>query len=266
MITNVKLGADPELFLFDLNTNEYASAVGLIGGNKDCPVTISKEGFALQEDNVMVEFNIPPSFTKKEFLNNIQYMLTYINTILPDNLITKIEPSARFNFDLLDNPQAMTFGCSPDMNAWLLSENPRPEGEVTNLRTCGGHIHIGYDNPDIDTSAKIIKALDVFLGIPLALIEPENERKELYGNFGACRFKSYGVEYRTPSNYWLSSTNLIEFVYEQTIKAIEAVNQGFNPDLYYTAVLNVITNNKYEQGYKIVEKLNICNLETIKLI
>lgn len=266
MITGFRLGADPELFLFDIEKEEYTSAIGLIGGTKDEPIVISKEGFALQEDNVAVEFNIPPAKTKKEFISNIQYMLSYINTILPPNLVTKTEPSAYFDYIQLTHPQAMEFGCSPDFNAWTFAENPKPEGSATNLRTCGGHIHVGYDNPNIDISAKIIKALDIFVGIPLALLEPSNPRKELYGSYGACRFKSYGVEYRTPSNYWLTNAELIGFVYDQTVKAINAIDSGFGPDMYFEYVTDVIENNNLDRGYQLIEELGICNLDTVKVI
>lgn len=267
MVKNVKLGADPELFIYDIEKEEFVSAVGFCGGTKEKPIIISEEGFALQEDNVMLEFNIPPSFTKKEFVNNIQYMLSYINTILPSNWVTKIEPSARFDYKYLGNEQAMTFGCSPDMNAWTMEENPKPEGEATNLRTAGGHIHIGYSNPTDATSSNLIKCLDLFLGVSLAILEPENERKSLYGNFGACRFKTYGVEYRTPSNFWLSSTEMIEFAYEQTMKAIEASNdETFLVDVYYTEIQEVISNNNKEVAYSLVDTLKICNLEQVKQI
>ena len=84
-VTDIKVGADPELFLLDITTDQYKSAEGLIGGTKEEPVVISKEGFAIQEDNVMVEFNIPPAKSSTEFVNNNQFMLSYINSIIPSN-------------------------------------------------------------------------------------------------------------------------------------------------------------------------------------
>lgn len=266
MINKVKIGADPELFLYNLNTEDYDSAVGRIGGTKEFPIKVSEDGYALQEDNIMVEFNIPPASTKTEFVDSIQFMLAYINTILPDHLITKIEPAAYIDFDLLQNEQAMTFGCSPDYNAWTHSENPKPLGEITNLRTCGGHIHIGYDNPNLETSEKLIKTLDLYVGIPMLLLEPDNKRKELYGNYGACRFKSYGVEYRTPSNYWLTNDELIGFIYDQVHAAINAINNGFDPNLWHDKVVDCFENNNKNTAYQVIEKLSICNLTTVKTI
>jgi hypothetical protein len=266
MIKNVKIGADPEMFLFDIKENKYISVEGLIGGTKESPIIISHEGYCLQEDNVMVEFNIPPAHTKAEFVNSIQYMISYINTILPSNLITKIEPAAYFDWEQLLTDQSMTFGCSPDLNAWTNIENEKPMGESTNLRTCGGHIHIGYDSPNAYTSLEIIKALDFFLGVPLSVLEPANDRKVLYGNFGACRLKKYGVEYRTPSNYWLTSSNMIEFVFEQVQKAIQYVNNSAVIDYFYEEIYESITNNNSEAAYKLIETHGICELEKIKIL
>ena len=76
IVDNISLGADPELFLFNHDSNEVISAEGIIGGTKENPRRISKdEAYGLQEDNVMVEFNIPPAKTKDEFRDSINFIL-----------------------------------------------------------------------------------------------------------------------------------------------------------------------------------------------
>tara|TARA_R110002020_G_scaffold85441_3_gene210915 strand:+ start:6609 stop:7412 length:804 start_codon:yes stop_codon:yes gene_type:complete len=266
MITNFKLGADPELFLIDLNTNKYQSAEGIIGGNKDEPIVISKEGFALQEDNVMVEFNIPPAHTKEEFSDNINFMLSYINTVIPNNLVTAIEPSVEMPWNQLETTQALTFGCSPDFNAWTGEQNSSPDAELTNVRSAGGHLHIGYDNPSEEKSARLIKCLDLFVGLPLAFLEPDNQRRQFYGKAGACRFKDYGVEYRSPSNYWLSSTSLTQFTFTQVQKAIEMCNDlEFEIDFYYFEVMEAINDNNKVKSQEIIDKFNLIPGELLKI-
>jgi hypothetical protein len=44
----------------------------------------------------------------------------------------------------------------------------------------------------------------------------------LYGKAGACRYKTYGVEYRTLSNFWVLSTDLRREVWERTMAACQA--------------------------------------------
>jgi len=70
--------------------------------------------------------------------------------------------------------------------------------------------------------------MDIFLGLPSILQEPENQRKQLYGKAGAFRFKEYGGEYRTISNYYASKPELMKWVFENTQAAIEFVNMEAN--------------------------------------
>ena len=58
------IGADPELLLLTA-TGLPKSAIGLIGGTKQNPKPFGIGH--VQEDNVMVEFNIPPANNRHEF-------------------------------------------------------------------------------------------------------------------------------------------------------------------------------------------------------
>ena len=223
-IQNVTLGADPELFL--TKNNEVISAEGMIGGTKEKPKLISKEGHAVQEDNVMIEFNIPASSTEDEFVNNINIVLEYLSAHA--KLIgceTKIIPSAELDPIFLDTRQAKEFGCDPDFNVYLKDINTAPCSK-TALRTCGGHIHVGYNKPTQEIGEKIIYAMDITLGLPSILLDNDNRRREMYGKAGAFRFKEYGIEYRTLSNFWIKSDNLKRWAFNKTIEALELVNSG----------------------------------------
>lgn len=205
------IGADPELF-FKRNA-EYISAIGRVGGTKYEPRRLLG-GFALQEDNVAVEYNIPACDSADKFAWCNKLMLEEIKLIgEAQELDIAIESSARFSDAELANPLAQVFGCEPDFNAWDLEINPSPNCDDKNLRSAGGHIHVGMPagTPNMD-KANLIMALDAIVGVPLAFMDPESKRRELYGKAGACRFKSYGVEYRTPSNVWLRDEQLTNMV------------------------------------------------------
>ena len=223
--TNITFGADPELFLKNKKTGEYTPACGLVGGTKKRPRGIGKRGHAIQEDNVMVEFNIPPAKTADQAVKSIHYVMNHLTHLLP-KFDLAIEASAEFNPRLLEqHPKAYEFGCDPDYNAWTITVNDAPNPD-TNLRTCGGHIHIGYNHSDLDNQIALIRAMDLFVGVPLVVLDPDKVRKTRYGKAGAFRPKPYGVEWRVASNYWISSPKLITWAFNNTMKAVAYLNEG----------------------------------------
>lgn len=229
-IENPTIGADIELFLQNVNSGEIVSAEGIIKGTKEEPFQFIsfQEGFATSLDNIMVEFNIPPARDSKKFAENILFAMRWINGFIPQNLRTIAKPSAFVNFAYLQTDNAKLFGCEPDYNAWLMGEqNPKPSPNNSNLRSCGGHIHVGYENPNESTTMELIRAMDIFIGLPSIIQEPDNERKRLYGKAGAFRFKPYGGEYRTISNYYAGNEKLTEWVFNNTLQAIEFVNSNY---------------------------------------
>ena len=58
-MSGITIGADPELFLRD--GDAITSAIGLIGGDKYEPRLVTLG--AVQEDNVLAEFNIDPAIS-----------------------------------------------------------------------------------------------------------------------------------------------------------------------------------------------------------
>lgn len=227
IVKNVLIGADPEMFLFSNLHNKFVPVCGLVGGTKKEPLAITSFGHAVQEDNVMVEYCIPACNTAEKFVEEINFTKNHINeTILkPLNLTAKCVASAYFTEEDLKSPQAQEFGCDPDYNAYTLLENTVGRGNPL-LRTAGGHIHVGYDNPDPDVSVNIIKAMDLFLGLPSLILDVDTERRKMYGKAGAYRLKRYGVEYRVLSTFWTDNSKFIKWAFDSTMKAVDFVNIG----------------------------------------
>lgn len=223
-INNVLVGTDPEVFI----TRDGAPypICGLLGGTKEEPLTILDGTFAVQEDNVMAEFCVPPTNNSTAMYENIQKALAYIQKRLPEFNIL-IAPSAHFTPTLLmENPKALEFGCDPDYNVWNMRTNHvNVEEADPTLRTCGGHVHIGYDSPNLNTNLAIIKAMDLFLGVPSIVLDNDPERRILYGKAGAFRVKPYGVEYRVLSNFWIAEQYLVDWLFQSVKLAIDFVNQ-----------------------------------------
>lgn len=244
-ISNVVRGADPELFLFDTVSNQPISSIGLIGGSKEFPKQLGG-GFAVQEDNVAVEFNIPVADSKDKFSASIGYMVDWCKQEAERiGLSIMIEPSLDFDSSQLADPKAQQLGCDPDYNAWTGEKNPRPDTPPT-LRSAGGHLHIGYDNPNKETSSLIVKVHDLFVSLPAMDLDPDVRRRSIYGKAGACRYKEYGVECRTFSNFWIKNKEMSDWLYTQSEKAIDWINKGNLIDKEWgdKIVLAINTNNK----------------------
>lgn len=263
LIKGLTIGADPEMFLYSETEEKFVPVCGLVGGTKKEPIPVTKEGHSLQEDNVMVEYTIPPCATRREFIDNIMFMRNYIDdTILkPKGLVSKCIASATFNAEDLKSDQALEFGCQPDFNAYTYEPNVVNRENIL-LRTSGGHIHIGYDKPSFIKSIEIVKALDLYLGLPSLMLDTDTERRKMYGKAGDYRLKEYGVEYRTLSGYFLLNDDLLKWVYENTMKAIEFVNMGgiiTNPE----EIINCINTCNKQAALEIIEDYKINVLESV---
>jgi hypothetical protein len=243
------IGADPELFFKDAAGN-FVSSIGLIGGSKDKPRPIGN-GCAVQEDNVAVEFNIPACSDLNSFVSSLNYNLTYLDNFAKEkNLELAIVPSAEFSKDQLNSQAARTFGCEPDYNAWTRSMNPSPKCDNPNLRSAGGHIHVGFNKSKLNFE-QVVRAMDIFVGCEMLTFDKDSDRRKLYGKAGAFRPKEYGVEYRTASNAWIRTDELKAWVYAQTQKALEFVAMGkVIPDNGIGEVIQSCINNSDESLLK----------------
>lgn len=254
---NIKIGADPELFLE--RNGEIISAEGMIGGTKKKPRKISKEGHAVQEDNIMVEFNIPASETREDFVVNIGFVLSHLE-VLADMKKCKLNYSASAVVDekYLETDQAQEFGCEPDFNVYLGDENEPPEA-AGNLRSCGGHIHIGWDNPSEEESIMLTYAMDMTAGLESLELDDDVRRREMYGKAGSFRFKEYGMEYRTLSNFWIKSEKLMGWAFDKAQQAVELVESGKIEELvdkYGEMVRKAIDTNDKQLAKHLLEQIN----------
>lgn len=260
-ITNFTVGADPELFIYDTSKQKIISSDGIIPGEKGDPYRSEDmpEGFGLEVDNILGEFNIPPCTSKEQWLNNINYMKDYIR-----NFVKKVNPaydilsvaSAYIDEDQLQSDVARLFGCSEDYNVYTERVNEKPNGAFTNLRSTGCHIHFGYSKPTIAASFKMLKYFDMYLGIPSVTLDPDTERRSLYGKAGCFRLCTYGFEYRVLSGRFIATDELISFMWNGVIKAVDAYNNEV-PLLPKEQVQDVINNSKVDDAKQLCEKFNL---------
>jgi len=247
-MSSYKVGADPELFLADMTGKKILSAIGKIGGTKENPIQVEKmpKGFCYQEDNVLVEYNIPPCASVDHFVKNNRAMIAYLEKKVRDelNCTLKIQASTIMDEDQLRDPAAHIFGCEPDFNVWTLMPNPRPVAKNKALRSAGGHIHIGLANMSRVDKVMLGRLLDWQLGLWSVIKDSDTRRRELYGQAGSIRFKPYGLEYRTLSNFWLRNETLMEHVFTGVASALECHREKlYDTITKYGAKIEAAINN-----------------------
>lgn len=229
------IGADPEILLLDQN-GEYVSVEGLVGGTKEKPVPIPgwerhfRKGYAVQEDNVMLEFNVAPADDPYTFSESIAITVDHIQAGILDplNYTMSQDCSAEYSAVQLSTAQAGMFGCSPDLDAYSDSAaSVVSPDDIGRNRFAGGHIHLGYKNPADVPIYVIAQLCDAYLGLREVISgTSQGLRRKYYGTAGRYRQKSYGIEYRTLSNWWLFDENARIEIFTSGLWLAEAIDQG----------------------------------------
>lgn len=215
----MRLGADPEVFLQDVN-GKPISSIGYINADKWHPLQIPdmEKGFTLQEDNVSLEYGIPPAANADELVHHIQAVMDKSKDWLPGLSFSGLS-CLIFPEDQMMHPAAHVFGCEPDFNAWTKEVNNPPQPPHPLMRSAGGHVHVETQK----TPEEVVKLADLYLGVPAAFMDAAGaQRRGLYGKPGAFRPKPYGVEYRVLSNFWIFSEDYIRWVWRNMARAEEA--------------------------------------------
>lgn len=246
----ILIGADPEFFLKNPNSGAFVSGHGLIPGDKRNPFQVPHG--AVQVDGTALEFNIDPAATADEFVLNTERVLGTLRDMVDPGYKFAFEPVADYDPEYFSGlpDQVKVLGCDPDFNAWTGARNDPPPMDLP-MRTASGHIHIGWTNNADPFSANhiadchtVVKQLDYFLGVNSLLWDSDNRRRSMYGLAGACRYKPYGVEYRTLSNRWLASPLLQRWIFAATQKAIDSLESGkIYHEIYGDSARTIIDKN-----------------------
>jgi len=227
----IQMGVDPEVFL--RKGNDFICAWGVIPGDKENPYKVNRG--AVQVDGFALEFNIDPVNTEQDFVLSINEVFHRLQEMVAGVGDVVITPVAPFSLDYIQaqDPKARELGCDPDFNAWENGKQfPAPCGDRP-FRTGAGHVHIGWtenENPrdemHMQKCIALTKQLDFFLGLPSVILDEDKIRKQMYGKAGCFRPKSYGLEYRTLSNFWLQKEEWIRLIYKNSHLALQRLIVG----------------------------------------
>lgn len=130
-LEKITIGSDLEMFITDHDDN-LQSAIGVFGGTKKEPKYIGELCY-IQEDNILVEANIPPVDNFEDFYKYISYIKSYINENHSEYKL-KYSSSEIAPLNLLLNEKAREFGCEPvlivdyNKNGDVIPDNEFDEG------------------------------------------------------------------------------------------------------------------------------------------
>jgi len=228
--TEPAVGTDAEFFLKNAS-DEPVSSVGIIGGEKDDPILC--EGGGYLEDCVAVEINPVPATLSEGatvFADNIVKCMDAVEAIItPLDLSIDIAPARLFEADDLGSPQARESGCSKSYCAWRRVKVPRIDITDTHHRFASGDLHLSWKQSKkrterINERINVARYVDILMMCGQTIAEPEHtERDNYYGISGRHRPTPYGVEVKSPSNFWLRSREEMEWAFGVCSQALKAV-------------------------------------------
>lgn len=212
---NITIGADPELVVIDQGTGKPVPAWLVTNAKKEGIHQKIAENVDIHSDGVALEFNFAPSppqtFVENSLraYNQVSNYLESFSKVHKVNYVPGVLPEITgYDKETLMHPIAVMTGCDPDFDAY--KENPDIPRDVhqaahnNKFKYFGGHIHVGYDKEKCPPWA-IARLMDLLVYAPMMLVDPQPLRKEWHGQPGIFRPKIYGMEYRTPSNFWVGS-------------------------------------------------------------
>lgn len=204
------LGCDPEFFIEDNKGR-------IVGAEKTLPSygLQAEYGGKIIIDGVQAELN-PPASTCRGTMG--AYMKSCLST-LEKTLKAKGMKVCTSGTVHLDEEELKSLakenqrlGCGPSNNLYSTRAKVTVNKKNKLIRSAGGHIHLGIKNPEPEV---IVPILDLLVGNTCVLIDRDPNqaiRRKQYGRAGEYRLPQHGLEYRTPSNFWLRSYQLMGLV------------------------------------------------------
>lgn len=241
---------------------------------------------SLHWDGIQGEFCVFPSHCIAYVMDRVREAFRAAYSLASENnLEVSVIPSIKVTEDVVASAceGAQVFGCNPEFVTWLNGDvHPIDVNPYEHMiRYAGTHIHLGACSTSSDkfkatlllpeNQLKIVRLLDIFVGIPFVLLDQHpavKTRRLLYGKAGTFRPTSYGLEYRALSNTvsghpisfslaMVLSRLCVELVhhnkYEEVMKSLSSPADVIRP----------INNNDYDKALPVWGKMKnfLHNLE-----
>jgi hypothetical protein len=247
----MNLGCDPELFV-TTEVGKLRKRKSVVGSELIVPpngITVNTFGNAgaphIVRDGVQVELHPPANWCRANISNYLQSIFRELDMRVA-NASNRLGMKLSIDFssvvkmskgDLAKlSPDCQRLGCKPSKN--IYDRKPiQKDGTKYLVRSGSGHVHIGAIIHDV---RRLVHLLDVLVGNTCVLVDRDPfavERRKSYGLAGEYRTPAHGLEYRTPSNFWLHNYKLMSMVFGMTKLAyyISATEAWANSSAYTTA-------------------------------
>lgn len=259
------LGCDPEFFFTNKGKILEASSVLPKEGFKY--ETYTKSKFVI--DGVQAELNPNSNTCIANLANEIRRAFERLKLDVLDKQKVDLSFEGVIKFsedDMLHlNEESKKFGCAPSKNLYTRRDSIITVNPATyQYRSAGGHIHIGSNYPTdelvIFLHAKprlAVRLLDLVCGNTCVLVDRDPsqvERRKVYGRAGEYRLPKHGLEYRTLSNFWLHSYQMMSLAFGL---ARTAITIGF--DIYKYEKLYPDKRSRFRKILTLVNRKDVAN-------
>ena len=256
------IGCDPEIFVE--NKDGLMPAFQFLGAKPAPSVMRDRLNLPVYWDGFQAEFETNPTGCLQEQCKEVTKGLAKLL-----QAAQKADPNAKLSIKtVMDIPQELLdkskeehvqFGCMPSFNAYGIEGHKRDGREVL-YRPTGGHIHFGIGKQEPEVISRIVKTLDMIVGVACVSFFAKFDdprRRLLYGLPGEYRLPKHGLEYRTLSNAWLMHPVAMHLVFDLARKALNIAYHNMFPVLNWTATeqetIDIITNCNVEAARKVLK-------------
>jgi hypothetical protein len=282
----VTFGCDPEIFVRRGKT--------IIGSERIIPEEGLKAGRPydlhgkLVRDGIQAELNPRQTTCRANLGNYIKGLLSKLDKELEKqkNMVICFDQVVMITKKELNSlsPKSRQFGCMPSFNIYDTAEfkaGITVDPAKYLKRSGGGHLHLGDNGYDgtvrtaLHDYSRIVPLLDLIVGNTCVLLDrnPLNaERRRVYGRAGEFRTPTYGVEYRTLSNFWLRDYQLFSLVTGLARTAVSILANTTKENNYYDDIMKLvdmkdiqkaINDNDYDMAKKNWNKIKKWLIENV---
>lgn len=268
----ISLGCDPEFFFTKdgkvIGSEAIIPKEGLRSGGYD-------QGGLTVIDGVQAELHPSPASCREILARGIRDCLITVNSSAGSKGVKvdfrQVVDIEKEELDKMAD-ENKKFGCSESMNTHKAGINKVTTISADPLkylkRSAGGHIHMGAPKtvevrtghtPDgfstwgtlsnsyfevLKNPEHLVPILDILVGNTCVMLDtdPANkERRKNYGKAGEYRLPSYGLEYRTLSNFWLRGMPLFSFAFGLARQAVNLCQQSTDEHDYRKELMSLVS-------------------------
>lgn len=259
------LGLDAEFFIIDINGHIIAPSM-----LKQSTINEINRHDNLSIDGIHLEINPSAYECREDATRSVKKCMLDLKEILQkENYLVSPEISRKFTpatfKKLTDGDKKL--GCKPSYNTYIggISHIPN-NAERLRFRSAGGHLHFGSPIiKQIEKDFKIpVKLLDLFVGVPIALLENETERRRIYGKAGEYRPTEYGIEYRVASSLIIRDPSLYSMFLGWGRAALELAELYYQHEEERESTLKILHDLVEIPDEEIQDAINNCNKKLLK--